>query len=173
VLLVLLAATDMAAPITHFISFEVFNFIDGPGGLLSWVWRGASISVFGMKMIVYVAVEVIRAMKPWASANENTARKPFRPVVAVGSTAIRRSIIVTVGTIGGRSHADSDADLRPYFGSGRCEANPSNNNERKIFKPNHIFSSGSSAVISSAASHYRELTLTLGVHNTGFLVRSI
>jgi hypothetical protein len=105
-----------------------------------------------MKTIVYVALEVIRAMKPWASANENTARKPFRPVVAVGSTAIRRGVIVTVGAVGGRSNADADADLRPYFGSGRCEANPSNSNEYKIFQPDHIFSSLSRAVIISAAS---------------------
>jgi hypothetical protein len=46
-------------------------------------------------MVVYVAMEIIRAMKPWASADENTARKPFRPVVAVGRTAIRRGVIVT------------------------------------------------------------------------------
>jgi hypothetical protein len=106
-----------------------------------------------MKMIVYVTMEVIRAMKPWARANENTPRKPFRPVVAVGSTTIRRSIIVTVGAVRGRSNADSDANLRPHFGSGRCEANPRNDNERKIFQPNHIFSSVARAVIVSAARH--------------------
>jgi hypothetical protein len=89
--------------------------------------------MFGMKMIVYVTMEVIRTMKPWASANENATRKPFRPVVAVGSTAIRRSVIVTIGAVRGRSDADADADLRPCFGSGGCEANPSNSNERKIF----------------------------------------
>lgn len=78
-----------------------------------------------MKMVVYMAVEVIRAMKPWAGANENTARKPFRPVVAVGSTAIRRGVIVTVGAVGGTSNVDADADLlRSYFGRSRCEANP-------------------------------------------------
>ena len=115
-------------------------------------------------------MEVIWAMKPWASANENSTRKPFRPVVAVGSAAIRRSVIVTVGAVGRRSNADADADLRPYFGSGRCEANPSHNYERKILQPNHIFSSVSRAVIISAASRYREVTLTVGVHNTGFLV---
>jgi hypothetical protein len=91
-------------------------------------------------MVVYVAMEIIRAMKPWASADENTARKPFRPVVAVGSTAIRRGVIVAVRAVGGGSNADSDADLRPCFGSGRCEAKPSNNNERKIFQTDHMFS---------------------------------
>jgi hypothetical protein len=170
VFLVLLSATHMAAPITHFISFEVGNFIDGPRGLFSWVWRGAFISVFRMEMIVYVTMEVIRTMKPWASANENTARKPFRPVVAVGSTAIRRGVIVTVRAVGGRSNADADADLRPCFGSGRCEANPSNSYERKIFQPDHKFSSLSRAVNTGAARRYRELTLKLGAHNTGFLV---
>jgi hypothetical protein len=84
-------------------------------------------------MIVYVTMEAIRAMKPWASANENATRKPLRTVVAVRSTAIRRGVIVTVGAVGGRSNADADADLCLYFGSGRYEANPSNSNERKIF----------------------------------------
>jgi hypothetical protein len=47
--------------------------------------------------------------------------------------------------------------LRPRFGSDRCEAKPSNNNEPKIFQPDHIFSSPSHAVIISAAIHHRGL----------------
>jgi hypothetical protein len=130
----------VAAPITYFISFEVFNLLDGPCGFFSRMWHGAFISVLGMEMVVYVTSEVIRTMKPRASANKNTARKPFRPVVAIRSTGIRRSFIVTVGAVRGRSNADADAYLRPCSGSGRCEANPSNNSEYKIFQPNHMFS---------------------------------
>jgi hypothetical protein len=160
----------MAAPIAHFISFEVFNLIDGPRRLLSWVWHGAFVSVFGMKMIVYVAVEAFRAMKPWTSANEYAARKPFRAVVAVGSTAVRRRVVVTVGAVGGGSNVDADADLRSCSGSSRCEAKPGNSNEYKIFQPDHIFSSLLRAVIASAARHHREIALRVLVHNTGFLV---
>ena len=124
-----------------------------------------------MKMIIYVTMEVIRAMKPWASADENSTRKPFRPVVAVGSTAIWRSVIVTVGAVGRRSNADADADLRPYFGSGHCEANPNHNNERKIFQCNHLcMLLGIARGHHQRRKYYRELTLKVGVHNTGFLV---
>ena len=115
--LVLLATADVAAPITHFISFEVGNLIDGLRRLrlIARVWCGTFVPVFGMKMVVDVALEVVRAMKPRASANEDTTCKPFRPVVAVGSTTIRSSIIIPVGTFGGDS--DVDADLSPYLGS--------------------------------------------------------
>jgi len=125
--LVLLPAAHVAAPITHFISFEVGNLVDGLRRLrlIARVWRGAFIPVFGMKMVVDVALEVVRAMKPRAGANEDTARKPFRAVVSIGSAAIRSSVIVTVGAVGGGSNVNCDADLGLCFGSGHREENSS------------------------------------------------
>jgi hypothetical protein len=39
-----------------------------------------------MKTVIHVALEVVRAMKPRANADEGTTRKPFR---AVGSCTLR------------------------------------------------------------------------------------
>jgi hypothetical protein len=100
----------MAASVTHFISLEIFGW-----GSMLWssflaaLWHGALIAVIGMEVVIYVALEVGRAVKPWASANEDAARKPLGSIVAVGSTAVGSGLIVTVGTI--RGHADLDADL--------------------------------------------------------------
>jgi hypothetical protein len=118
----------MAAPITHFISFEVGNLIDGLRRLrlIARVWCGTFIPVFGVKMIVDVTLEVVRAMKPRASANEDTTRKPFRAVISVWSTTVRSSVIVSIRAVGGGSNVDCDADLGLHFGSGHHQENSGN-----------------------------------------------
>jgi len=125
--LVLLAA-DVATPITHFISFEVRNLIDALRRLrfISRMWCRAFVAVFGMITVVYVALEVVRTMKPRASANEDTARKPFCAVISVWSTAVRSGVIVTVWAVWGGSNVDCDADLGLNFGSGHHQTNSGN-----------------------------------------------
>jgi hypothetical protein len=88
-------------------------------GFLATLWRRAFIAVFRMVIIIYVATEVIAAMKPRTGADEDTTGKPFRTVVAGGSAAIRSSVIVPIRTFWGGS--DVDADLSLYFGSGHRE----------------------------------------------------
>jgi hypothetical protein len=65
----------VAAPITNFISSEVRDLVETPGrlGPLTALRSCASIAVFGMITVVYVAAEVIMAMKPGAAADEDTA----------------------------------------------------------------------------------------------------
>jgi hypothetical protein len=79
----LIPAAHMATPITNFVAFEAGNFIDGLCrlGLITHVWCGAFIAVVGVKMVVDVALKVVGTMEPWASADEDTARKPFRTVI--------------------------------------------------------------------------------------------
>jgi hypothetical protein len=69
----------VAAPVTHFISFEVGNLIDPISrlGLLAGLWHVAFIAVFWMKAIIYVALEILRTMKPRTSADEGATRKPL------------------------------------------------------------------------------------------------
>src|ERR1700678_1441666 len=69
----------MAASIPHFVAFEVRT-IDNFRRLcfLTTGRKCALISVIRMETIIYVAVELIGAMKPWAGANEDAAAKPFR-----------------------------------------------------------------------------------------------
>jgi len=117
----------MAAPITHFISFEMGHVLGMPCGLgsLATLWRCAFIAVFRVITVIYVATEVIAAMKPRTGTDEDTTGKPFRTVVAGGSTAIRRGVIVPIRTFRGGS--DVNADLSLYFGSGHREADCSDN----------------------------------------------
>ena len=73
-----------------------------------------------METVIYMARELLGAMKPRASANEDASGEPFRAVVACGSTIIRSDVIVTVRAV--RGNADLDADLRLCVGWGSCEA---------------------------------------------------
>ncbi len=79
-----------------------------------------------METVIYMASEVVRAMKPRAGANEDAARKPFRAVVAVGGAVVRGIVIVTVRTSRCGSDVHADADLSLCFGSGYREADHSN-----------------------------------------------
>jgi hypothetical protein len=58
--------------------------------------------------VIHVAEKVFRAVKPRAGTNEDTARKPLRSVVAVGSAGIRSVVIVAVGACWFDSYADAD-----------------------------------------------------------------
>src|ERR1700728_4171238 len=97
---------DRAPSITHFIAFEVFNPVEMLVGIgfFPTNWPRTVVAMFGMEMVIYVAVEACRAVKPRAGANEDATGKPLWAVVAVGSALIRRDVIVAVGTL--RSDAD-------------------------------------------------------------------
>jgi hypothetical protein len=122
----MLLFTNVTASITHFIALEVLNLIEMLIGIgsLTTSWLGAAIAMFGMEMIIYVAVEACRAMKPRAGANEDATGKPLRAVVAVGGALVRRDVIVAVGTFG--RDADVDLYLSLCFGSGYREADCGN-----------------------------------------------
>jgi hypothetical protein len=120
-----LAAGRVAASIAHFVSFEVGNLIDRLRRFtfIANVWLCAFIAVLGIETVIYVALEVIRAMEPRASANEDTTRKPFRAVVAVRSASIRSNVIVAVRAV--RGDANVNADLSPGFWGGYRETDSS------------------------------------------------
>src|ERR1035438_6713381 len=119
----------VATSIAHFVSFELHIF-DALCRLrlLANFWHGTLIAVIRMETVIYVAVELIGAMKPWAGANEDAPGKPFRTVVAVGGTCIRGDVVITVGTVRSYSDADCDADLRLGFGGGSREADRQDGN---------------------------------------------
>jgi hypothetical protein len=103
----------VAASIAHFISLEVGNLIGSLGRLrfLAALRDRTFITVFRMETVIHVAMESSRAMKPRASTNEYTSRKPFRAIVAVRSTAIRSDVIVSIGTFRGCSDFYADLSL--------------------------------------------------------------
>jgi hypothetical protein len=127
-------SSHVAAPIPHFVSFEVRNFIRMICRVrpVAGMRHGAFVSMVRMEMIVHVAAEIRGAVKPGASANEDTTHKPFRAVIAVGSASIRRNVIVPVRAHW--RHSNVNADLRFHFGSGHGQANCSECSRRKIFE---------------------------------------
>ena len=86
-------------------------------------------------MIIHVPTEVSGAMKPRADSNENTARKPFWPVIAIGSAIVGRGVIVTVGTVRGNSNADGYLSL--CCGGRYHEADRGDSNNSKNLKISH------------------------------------
>jgi hypothetical protein len=119
------ALNRVATSIPHFVSFEVRT-VDTLCRLSFFArfWQWALIAVFRMETVIYVALELISAMKPRAGTNEDIPGKPFWTVVARGGAAIRSDVIVTIGTI--RGYSDADADLSLRFGSGNGGADSSN-----------------------------------------------
>jgi hypothetical protein len=137
---VIVAFAYMAAPIAHFISLEVGNPFRTPRWIGSLATRGhrATIATLRVVVVIYMTMEVAMSTKPRASANEDTAGKPFRSVVAIGGAGIGIVVVVTVGTF--RSDADSDDDLGFNFRSGRYEARSGNRCQSKILESFHDFS---------------------------------
>ena len=126
----LLFAGYVPASITHFISFELGNLIETLCRLrlIANFRRWAFIAMFGMKTVIYVAVEIGGAMKPRASANEDTPGKPFRAVVAVGGAGVGFKSVVAISAnrgpvfVWGIGHANTDADADTNLGVCGLEA---------------------------------------------------
>ena len=113
----------MTASVAHFVAFEVLDFVEMliRIGFLATGWPGAVIAVLRMEVVIYVAVEALRTVKPRARTNEDATGKPLRAVVAVGSAVVWRDVLVAVGTF--RRNSDVDRYLRLGFGSGYRKTN--------------------------------------------------
>ena len=118
--------TPVTVPITHLISLEVVHVIDPVlrTRVLPTLGNGAVITVLNIKVVIYVAPEVRRAMEPWTSTDKNTAGKPLRTIVPVGRTTVGSVVVVTIGTR--RRDANIDADLGFCLRSTRYETQTGN-----------------------------------------------
>jgi hypothetical protein len=54
--------------------------------------------------VIDVTIETTGAMEPGTRSNENTANEPVRPIIAIGRTAIRGIVEVSVGANRRRSN---------------------------------------------------------------------
>jgi hypothetical protein len=101
-------ADYVAAPVTHFVALKV-SLIDTPRGFrfLATRWHWTPITMIRVKAIVHIAMERFGSVKPWTSADEDTASKPFWPVVPNWSAVIRRDVVVPIRTL--RCYSDVDA----------------------------------------------------------------
>ncbi len=61
-----------------------------------------------IQMMIYMAIEVLRPMKPRSCTDEHSAGKPFGTVVAIGSTVVRWYFVVSIRTHGRRPNAHSN-----------------------------------------------------------------
>jgi hypothetical protein len=91
-----------------------------------------------IETVIYMAAKVVGAVKPRAGTDEDTADEPFRTVVAVGSTGVRREIVIAVRASG--FGTDVDVDLSLGFGSGRREADYSDGSSESIMESVHLSS---------------------------------
>ena len=121
-------AIFVTAAIANLVAFEVVVFVETIGrlGFLAALWHFAYVAIVRMKAVVDMAAEVIFAMKPRTRANEHSAVKPFRVVVAIGCAGIRRGVIVAIRTLGGRANFNSDLPMSHCFG-GDCQHAASSN----------------------------------------------
>jgi len=73
------------------------------------VRQRAMISMTWIVPVIYVSIKTMRTMEPRAGANKDSARKPVRSVVAIGSAIIRRVVEISVRTY--RRNADANGNL--------------------------------------------------------------
>ena len=117
-------STCVSAAIANLIPSEVGDPIQALCRSFTTGWHRSSVATMNIEAIIYVSVEVGRAMKPRASADKETIHKPLRAVVAVWSTLVWRNVVVAIRT--NRRSSDLDAHLSLCFGSGYDEADANN-----------------------------------------------
>jgi hypothetical protein len=129
--------------IPHFISFEVVHVVVVIFGCWSFAAVGIRtvIAMVDIVVIIYVAIKMFGAMKPWTCTDEDApSTKPLWTVVAVGRTGIRSVVVITVGAHW--SCANIYADLGPCLRRSSYEAQTGDSSECKRFKvthENHLF----------------------------------
>ena len=106
-----LAPTRVTMSITYLISLEVVHMIDPVlrTRALPTLRNGAVISMLNVKVVIYVAAEVCRAMEPRTSSDEYSTAEPIRSIVTISSTIVRSIIVVPI-----RAHrrlSDADGNL--------------------------------------------------------------
>jgi hypothetical protein len=95
----------------------------------------AAIATVNVEAVIYMAAKVSMAVKPWAGTDEDAAVKPFRAVVAVGSTGVRSEVIIPIGACGFGSEIDVDLSL--CFGSIRDETNTGDSSSKSVIESVH------------------------------------
>jgi hypothetical protein len=130
---------DVTTSIPHFISLKVGNLVHVfvRLGSVATVRRWAGIAMMHIEVIIDVAVEMSWSMKPRAGANEYSAYKPFRAVIAVWRAIVWGVIVVAVRTVG--SDPDINGDLSVRGGSGYGQAGYRNRSQSKRSESVHRF----------------------------------
>ena len=119
-LLAMALAHRVAVSVPHLVSVEVIE------GFISTFRMRTSVAVMRIEAIINVAVEAVRAVEPWADADEHSAVEPLGSVVSVRSAVVWREVVVAIRAT--RFWSDVDRDLR---GCGARNAQHSGKQDRK------------------------------------------
>jgi hypothetical protein len=92
----------------------------------------AGISVTRIVAVVHVAVKIALSVIPGTCAKERPTTEPVRPIISVGSTAIRSVVIVAIGAY--RLNSDIDTNLGPCFQTAPHQTNSRNSGERSTLE---------------------------------------
>jgi hypothetical protein len=95
--------------------------------LFSALWQRTFVAVVGMKVIVHVAAEVGRSVKPPSRANKDAAVEPLGTIVPVGGAVVGGNVVISIRA--GRLRPYFDRDLSLDFRAG-CEKQASGKNEQ-------------------------------------------
>lgn len=103
------AIADVAAPVAHFVSFEMRDAVDRPGRPFATRRMRTMVSVLRIEVIVHVPMKIRGAVKPRANADEHAVREPGGAVISIGRTIVGCVIVISIGAI--RRRADVDCNL--------------------------------------------------------------
>ena len=103
----------MAAWIVHRLPVKLSTVIPWP---FTAGRHRAVVTLAIVKLMIDMAVEMIRAVVPGAGADEDTATEPLGPIIAIRSAIVRRSLVIPVWA--NRCYSDVDCNLCIRFISG-------------------------------------------------------
>jgi hypothetical protein len=96
---------DMSASVPRLVTLEV---IKRPCPTLR---HRSVVAVVRIVAVVHMAIEAARSVEPWTGSNEDSPRKPVRPIVAVGRAVIGSVVKVAVWAHRGCPNVDPDGNL--------------------------------------------------------------
>ncbi len=103
--------------------------------------HGTVVSLAVVEVMIDVAVEICRSVKPWSCPDKHAACKPFGAVIAIRRTVVRRGLVISVRADRGR--ADLHRNLRRSRTSHREKHSGSNNRSCKVLQTFHFLTSDS------------------------------
>ena len=91
--------------VMHGLTMELSAMI---GRVLAASWHRSVVPVAIIQVMIYMAIKVLRSMKPRSCTDEHPSAKPFGTVVAIRRAVIRRYFVVSVRAHRRRPNAHSN-----------------------------------------------------------------
>jgi hypothetical protein len=97
---------SVTAPVALFVALE---FVATSSSLLTGLRKATSVSMLRVQTVIHRSVELVIAMEPRTYANKPTTIEVLRTVVARGTAAVWRIVVIPIRAL--RLWANADADL--------------------------------------------------------------